>query len=177
MRDVRNRLNVINGKLAVARPQRDRLKSLRSDRLASITQDVTRLLSRARKLRDQVETLQKMFPVFFGRLLPGTERLVETYGRIQSHMESLMLEDALDLIAYSQEHMNRLLDILEQSQDSAKAAGALGAGGAQPGIELSGKERRISKDELQQYLELSAQFGEGNQWRNVIDTYFSRLSQ
>ncbi len=176
VREARKLAETIQARLSLIRPQRRKLKSLRSENLESVTARMDKLGVELTSVREKVSGLNKLFPIFFGKFGPLLDRTIDSGSQARSKLGELMLEDAHRQAIFMDENLHRLLDSLENASRNARTASALSAGGSQPTQELAGKEEVVSRERLEQYLRLSASLGENEAWEQVIGSYFEQLS-
>lgn len=166
----------IQAKLSLIRPQRRKLKSLRSENLEAVISRMDKLGVELTAVREKVSGLNKLFPIFFGRFGPLLDRTIDAGSQARARLGELLLEDAHRQAIFMDDNLTRLLDSLENASRNARTASALSAGGSQPPQELAGKEEVVSRERLEQYLRLSASLGEEREWEQVISNYFEQLS-
>jgi hypothetical protein len=166
----------IQARLSLIRPQRSKLKSLRSENLESVTARIDKLGVELSAVREKVSGLNKLFPIFFGKFGPLLDRTIDSGNQARTKLGELLLQDAHRQAIFMDENLTRLLDSLENASRNARTASALSAGGSQPAQELAGKEEVVSRERLEQYLRLSASLGENEAWEQVIGSYFEQLS-
>ncbi len=176
VRDARKLAESVHARLTVIRPQRSKLKSLRSENLEAVQARLDKLQQELFQVREKVEGLNKLFPIFFGKFGPLLDRTIESLGQLREHLGELMLEEANRLALFTDESLARLIDSLENASRNARTASALSAGGSQPALELAGKEESVSRERLQRYLDVGMTMGEKKEWQQVIGAYFQQLS-
>ncbi len=176
VKEARKLAETIQARLSLIRPQRRKLKSLRSENLESVTARMDKLGVELTAVREKVSGLNKLFPIFFGKFGPLLDRTIDSGNQAKTRLGELMLEDAYRQSIFMDENLTRLLDSLENASRNARTASALSAGGSQPTQELAGKEEVVSRERLEQYLRLSASLGENKAWEQVIGSYFEQLS-
>jgi hypothetical protein len=176
VKEARHLAETIEARLSVIRPQRTRLLSLKTERLETLLAELEKLQLQVQQIREKVDGLSKMFPIFFGKFGALVERLTEALTQAKTKLEALMLEETLLLTVFMDETFRRLLDSLDSAASSARTANALGAGGAQPALDIEGKERTISREKLDRYLEYGLALGEKKEWQEVLKNYFLQLA-
>lgn len=176
VREARKLAETIQARLSLIRPQRRKLKSLRSENLEAVITRMDKLGVELSAMREKVSGLNKLFPIFFGKFGPLLDRTIDSGVQARARLSELMLEDAHRQSIFMDENLTRLLDSLENASRNARTASALSAGGSQPAQELAGKEEVVSRERLEQYLRLSASLGENRAWEQVIGNYFEQLS-
>ena len=167
----------VAAKLGAIRPQREKLVSLKPERLQELAGGLEELERELTRMKEKMEPLEKMFPIFFGRFAPVLDRLAENVTKSKASLASLMLDDTYRLVIFAEESIGRLQDALRYASGDAKSAGALAAGGMQPSLELGGKGETVSRERLERFLEMSTEYWEEDRWRELTKEYFSLLSQ
>lgn len=167
----------VAAKLGAIRPQREKLVSLKPERLQELAGGLEELERELSRMKEKMEPLEKMFPIFFGRFAPVLDRLAENVTKAKARLASLMLDETYRLVIFAEESIGRLQDALRYASGDAKSAGALVAGGMQPSLELAGKGEAVSRERLQRFLEMSTEYWEEDRWRELTKEYFSLLSQ
>jgi hypothetical protein len=174
--EARKLAETVLARLSLIRPQRQKLKSLRSENLEAVIGRMDKLSQELVAVRGKVEGLNKLFPIFFGKFGPLLDRTIDSSVQARTRLGELMLEDALRQALFMEENLARLLDSLENASRNARTASALSAGGSQPAQELAGKEQVVSRERLEQYLRLSASLGDNDAWQEIVGSYFQQLS-
>lgn len=167
----------ILARLMLIRPQRHKLKSLKSQRLEEIASKLEALKAQVTQIREKVVRLSKMFPLFFGKLGPSLDRLADSLGKAQERLSELMLEETHKLAVFADETLVRLLDTLENARRNAKSASALVAGGTQPRLDIEGKAEVVSREKLERYMKQSLVFKDRQEWTERLTEYFEQLSR
>jgi hypothetical protein len=176
VRDARKLAEQIQARLSVLRPQRSRLRSLRSENLEALNTSLDELHKQVLQIRGEVDGLTKRFPIFFSKFGPALEQISEALRQTREKLGELMLEESFRLSVYMDDNLIRLVETLTNATRNARTAHALAAGGAQPSLDIAGKEEHMSVEQLESYLQLGANLGKRKEWQVVIDKYFSLLS-
>jgi hypothetical protein len=174
--EVRRHLSGVSARLASAQPQKRGLRSLGSQRLLELTQELDGVILLAKGVREQVERLQKMFPVFFDGVVPIVDQWEEALGLARALLQDLRLEEASGKLLFAEEIMHRLLSSLESATAGGRGGRTLMAGGVQSDVLLGGKGELASREALEGYVKLGLAVGEIPGWREIIDEYYLVLS-
>lgn len=162
-------------RLAAIRPQRQKLFSLRSERLEGLARGLDEVHQLVTQAAQRAAGLRRMFPIFFGRFTPALERLADAIGQTRGKLGAFLLQDALKTCAFADETLARLIGELDSAARNARSASALGAGGVQPALDIGGKEHITSRDRVQRLLSLGTGFGGREEWRRVFESYCGQL--
>ncbi|MBM4353005.1 MAG: hypothetical protein FJ109_04300 [Deltaproteobacteria bacterium] len=166
----------VASRLAAIRAQRQKLYSLRSERLEGLALGLDEVHQLVAQAAQRAGGLRRMFPMFFGRFTPALERLAEAIGQSREKLGAFLLQDALKTCVYADETLERLLEELDSAARNARSASALGAGGIQPALDIEGKEKVTSRDRVQRLLSLGTGFGGREEWRRVFESYCGQLA-
>jgi len=164
-------------RLSAIKPHREKLQSLQPERLDELTAQIDEVLVLLRQANERVDVLRKTFPVFFGRIAPAVERLVEAADAMKADMAALVLDKAYREVLFCEESLSRLQAELAAAAGEAKGAGLLAAGGEAGDLEVSGKGRTVSREKLESYQNLTGLLAGKEDWKRIAEEYFLLLSR
>lgn len=177
IQEARYLLAAVTGKLSGSRPHRENLVSLRPDRLAGLTAQVDEMLALLEQVDERVSALKKTFPIFFGRIAPAVERLVESTSVLKADLASLMLDEAYRKVLFAQESLSRLEEDLAAAAGEGKGTGVLAAGSSSSDLDVRDKGETVPRNAMDSYLRLAAFLAQGGEWERISRDYFLLLTR
>lgn len=173
----RRQLEELEGRIEMLKPERDALRALEPERLQALALMLDSLLAESQRIKERVGGQQKMFPIFFDRLVPMAERVSEALGQAKEKWTSLLFEESAQMLVYTDEALARLLDLLQRVPTEGGASSVLQAGGTVPRLDLQGKGRVREMEKLKTFLEMAPRVSERSEWRDLVNAYYQQLSQ
>lgn len=177
MKAYRKQLEELEERIEETRPEKEALAALDPQRMVALVQNLEGLLAESARVRTRILEQQKMFPIFFDRLVPMADRVNEALAQTKEKWTALLFEDAVQMLAFGEEGLARLLELLQRVPEEGGASSVLQAGGTVPRLELQGKGRILEVEKLKTFLEMAPRVSERNEWRGVVEAYFQQLSQ
>lgn len=173
----RRRLEELEVRIEETRPERESLAALDPQRMMTLVQALDALLSDAAKVRSRILEQQRMFPIFFDRLVPMAERVTEALTQTKEKWTALLFEDAAQMLTFGDEGLARMLDLLQRVPEEGGASSVLQAGGTVPRLDLRGKGRALEVEKLKTFLDMAPRVAERSEWRDVVEAYYRQLSR
>jgi hypothetical protein len=174
---IRDRLDTLAEGLEELSPERQTMKSLQPDRLLALAQQLDQLLSESALVRQRMADQQKMFPIFFDRLVPLAERVNDAYVQAKEKWTGLLFADALQVVAFAEEALMKLDELMRRVPEDGAPSGILQGGGSIPRLDVDGKGRVIQTDRLREFLELAPLVSERKEWLEAVEEYYKQLSR